>query len=84
MLNKRLLKESSVKRLYIPANIVHSIFYSIFTITKKLVDAIHSYLKNKSCIWVTHRLVCMDKMDEIIVLEKGGIEERGTHNELLH
>lgn len=51
---------------------------------KKLVDAIYSYLKNRSCIWVTHRLVCMDKMDEIIVLEKGGIEERGTHNELLH
>lgn len=50
---------------------------------QKLVDAIHSYLKDRSCIWVTHRLISMDKMDEIIVLEKGVIKEKGTHSELL-
>lgn len=32
MLNKRLIKEARIKRLYIPANIVHSILNSIFII----------------------------------------------------
>jgi len=41
------------------------------------------YLKDKATLWITHRLVGMEQMDEIIVLYEGGIIERGTHKQLL-
>jgi len=50
----------------------------------KIVQAIHTEIEEKSCIWVTHRLIGMDKLDEIIVLEKGEVVERGTHEELIN
>jgi ATP-binding cassette subfamily C protein CydC len=50
---------------------------------KKVLNGIHEMIKDKSCLWVTHRLVGMDKMDEIIVLEEGSVIERGTHRELI-
>lgn len=37
----------------------------------------------QSVLWITHRLIGLDQMDEIIVLENGKIAERGTHAELL-
>lgn len=51
---------------------------------KKVIDSIHSIIKDKSCIWVTHRIVSMDKMDEILVMNRGEVVERGTHEELLN
>ncbi len=50
---------------------------------KKVIEELHKTLEGKSCIWVTHRLVSMEKMDEIIVMHKGKVVERGTHKELL-
>ncbi len=38
---------------------------------------------NKSVLWITHRLIGLDQMDEILVLDSGKIVERGTHAELL-
>ncbi len=32
---------------------------------------------------ITHRLVAMERMDEILVLNQGRISERGTHEQLL-
>jgi ABC-type multidrug transport system fused ATPase/permease subunit len=32
---------------------------------------------------ITHRLVAMEHMDEILVLHRGHICERGTHQQLL-
>lgn len=37
----------------------------------------------KSLILISHRLACMEKMDEILVLERGRVVERGLHAELL-
>jgi ABC-type multidrug transport system fused ATPase/permease subunit len=34
-------------------------------------------------LWISHRLVGMPRMDEILVLDKGMIVERGTHQQLL-
>lgn len=51
---------------------------------EKIVQAIHTEIQEKSCIWVTHRLIGMDKLDEIIVLDKGEVVERGTHEELIN
>lgn len=50
---------------------------------KKVVEELQSLIKDKSCIWVTHRLVNMDFMDEIIVMDKAVVVERGTHKDLL-
>ena len=39
--------------------------------------------KGRTCIIVAHRLSTIKNADEIIVLTKDGIEERGTHDELM-
>lgn len=39
--------------------------------------------KGRTCIIVAHRLSTIKNADEIIVLTKEGIEERGTHEELM-
>jgi ABC-type multidrug transport system fused ATPase/permease subunit len=40
-------------------------------------------MKGKTCLLVTHRLIGLENMDEILVLDRGRIVERGTHDELL-
>jgi ATP-binding cassette subfamily B protein len=46
-------------------------------------DALTVLMKNKTSIVIAHRLSTINQMDEIIVIEKGKITERGTHNQLL-
>ncbi|MHA0856903.1 thiol reductant ABC exporter subunit CydC [Paenibacillus sp. CMAA1364] len=49
----------------------------------ELLSTIFETLKGKSLIWVTHHLVGAEHMDEIIFMEHGKIEMRGTHAELM-
>jgi len=51
---------------------------------KKVVEELQDLIVDKSCIWVTHRLINMEFMDEIIVMDKGMVIERGTHSQLLY
>ena len=44
-----------------------------------LLDAAH----DRAVVLITHRPVGLDRMDEIIVLEDGGIADRGTHDQVL-
>ncbi|MDD2695149.1 MAG: ABC transporter ATP-binding protein, partial [Anaerolineales bacterium] len=54
------------------------------TITERAVmQAIIAGLRGASLLLITHRLVGMPAMDEILVLEQGRVIERGTHRELL-
>ncbi len=46
-------------------------------------DAFNELMKEKTSIVIAHRLSTVQKMDRIIVLEKGKIAEEGTHKELL-
>ncbi len=46
-------------------------------------DALQKLMKDRTTIVIAHRLSTLKKMDEIIVLENGDIQERGSHNELL-
>ena len=40
-------------------------------------------MKGKTTIVIAHRLSTIQRMDRIIVLDKGQIVEEGTHKELL-
>ena len=58
---------------------------SLDTESEKLVqDAINNMMQNRTSIVIAHRLSTIRHADEIIVLQKGEIAERGTHDELLN
>lgn len=49
---------------------------------RELLDTIYRSMRDPAVLIVTHRLVRMEEMDEILVLDAGRIVERGTHEEL--
>src|SRR5579875_829694 len=50
---------------------------------RALLDALDTLMRGRTTLLVTHRLVLMERMDEILVLDQGRIVERGTHQQLL-
>jgi subfamily B ATP-binding cassette protein MsbA len=57
---------------------------SLDTESERLVqDAINHMMQNRTSIVIAHRLSTIRHADEIIVLQKGKIVERGTHDELM-
>lgn len=57
---------------------------SLDTESERLVqDAINNMMQNRTSIVIAHRLSTIRHADEIIVLQKGKIVERGTHEELI-
>ncbi len=54
------------------------------TITEKsIVKIIRQVTRNRTALWITHRLVQMEYYDRIYVLENGRISERGRHHQLM-
>jgi subfamily B ATP-binding cassette protein MsbA len=57
---------------------------SLDTESERLVqDAINHVMQNRTSLVIAHRLSTVRHADEIIVLDKGRIAERGTHEQLL-
>lgn len=57
---------------------------SLDTESERLVqDAINHMMQNRTSIVIAHRLSTIRHADEIIVLQKGKIVERGSHDQLL-
>ncbi len=49
---------------------------------RALLDALDTLMQGRTTLFITHRLIAMERMDEIIVLDQGRIVERGTHHQL--
>jgi len=48
-----------------------------------IVDHMNTFLKNRTAVIVAHRLSTVEKADQIIVLEKGRVVEKGSHRALI-
>jgi len=54
------------------------------TESERLVqDALEHLMENRTSLVIAHRLSTIQKADEILVLSKGEIKERGTHEDLM-
>ena len=50
---------------------------------KELMDAIAELTQEKTVIMIAHRLKTVRNADQILVVDKGHIVQRGTHSELM-
>ncbi len=67
-----------------PVLILDEATSALDTESERLVqDAITRLMENRTALVIAHRLSTIQHADEIIVLKKGEIIERGRHNELL-
>jgi ATP-binding cassette, subfamily B, bacterial len=50
---------------------------------KKIVENLDSFFKGRTVVVIAHRLSTVKNADQIVVLDKGGIIEKGSHTELI-
>ena len=67
-----------------PIMILDEATSALDTESERLVqDALEKMMQNRTSVVIAHRLSTIQKADIIIVLQKGEIVEKGTHNELI-
>lgn len=67
-----------------PVMILDEATSALDTESERLVqDALVNLMKNRTSLVIAHRLSTVQHADEIIVMQKGEIVERGNHNELM-
>jgi ATP-binding cassette subfamily B multidrug efflux pump len=49
----------------------------------RILQSLRQFMKGRTTIIISHRTSAIKELDHIIVLDKGEIIERGTHNELI-
>ncbi len=50
---------------------------------KEVLATLFKTMRGKTSLLITHRLIGLENMDEILVMDNGQIVERGTHEQLL-
>jgi ABC-type sugar transport system ATPase subunit len=50
---------------------------------RRIQEALTQLIKGKTTIMIAHRLSTLRDADELVVIERGKVAERGTHHELL-
>ena len=50
---------------------------------KQVLDTLFETMRDKTSLLITHRLIGLENLAEILVMDNGQIVERGTHGELL-
>ncbi|WP_019421271.1 thiol reductant ABC exporter subunit CydC [Paenibacillus sp. OSY-SE] len=50
---------------------------------RELLATMFETIQGKSLVWITHHLVGVEQMDEVIFIENGKIEMRGSHADLM-
>ncbi len=50
---------------------------------QQIMKLFETHFEDKTVVFITHRLVDLDKMDSICLIEQGEIVEHGSHSELL-
>jgi ATP-binding cassette subfamily C protein CydC len=54
------------------------------TITeRRMMERLFDHTRGRTMLLITHRLVALDRLDRILVMERGRIVEQGTHDALL-
>ena len=67
-----------------PVMILDEATSALDTESEKLVqDALHNMMQNRTSLIIAHRLSTIKSVDEIVVLDKGKIVERGNHESLM-
>ncbi len=50
---------------------------------RQVLDTLFETMRGRTCLLITHRLLGLENMGEILVMDKGTIVQRGSHSELL-
>lgn len=50
---------------------------------KKIQDSLNNLIRDKTVIIISHRLKSIEKVDKIVVIDDGVVEDMGTHEELI-
>jgi len=50
---------------------------------QQMMQLFEQHFKGKTVVFITHRLVNLDKMDSICLIEQGAIVEHGSHDDLM-
>jgi ATP-binding cassette, subfamily B, bacterial MsbA len=67
-----------------PVMILDEATSALDTESERLVqDALISLMQNRTSLVIAHRLSTIQHADEIVVMQRGEIVERGTHNDLM-
>jgi ATP-binding cassette, subfamily C, bacterial CydC len=50
---------------------------------QQVLESLFDLMKRKTTLLITHRLIGLENVDEILVMNHGQIVERGTHAQLM-
>jgi ABC-type transport system involved in cytochrome bd biosynthesis fused ATPase/permease subunit len=54
------------------------------TVTERqIIGTLQKTMKGRTVLWITHRLIGLEAMDEILVMDAGRVLQRGTHAALV-